>query len=104
MASEAPDIRLREDGTAQLSGKFTFGTVPAVYDAWRALAARTSRADLQHVTELDSAGLALLLEWSALLRDENRRLAVHNAPESLIGIAALCDAGEWLLIEGRATS
>ena len=101
MASEAPGIRMREDGTAQLAGKFTFGTVPAIYDAWQALATRTSKADLLDVTAFDSAGLALLLEWSARLRDENRQLTVLNAPESLLGLAALCDAGEWLRIDGR---
>jgi ABC-type transporter Mla MlaB component len=101
LANDTPAIGLGEDGAAELTGSFTFGTVAGIYADWETVATSTSRADLQGVTAFDSAGLALLLEWSALLRDENRQLTVTNAPESLLGLATLCDAGEWLHIQGR---
>jgi ABC-type transporter Mla MlaB component len=96
-----PRITGAGDGTASLSGPLTFGTVPGLYASWQALAHECVRADLKQVTAFDSAGLALLLEWSALLRDQGRPLAVVNAPASLQGLAELCDAGDWLSISGR---
>ena len=55
--------------------------------------------DLKDVNKIDSAGLALLLEWQSVFRKQSGNtdlIRVKNAPAALLKIARLCDAEEFL--------
>jgi phospholipid transport system transporter-binding protein len=76
------------DATATLqpvSGPLTFDTVPALLagsGGWFAAAGGVT-VDLQQVTQADSAGLALLLEWLRRARRAGCALAFVNIPPQM---------------------
>jgi phospholipid transport system transporter-binding protein len=75
----------RADGTVAVSGALTFETVPEYFAAsngWLGGSGALT-VDLQGVTRVDSAGVALLLEWLARARAANRALAFVNLPEQV---------------------
>jgi len=93
------------DGGIRLGGRLTFGTCSALYRELERLGEHETAAgpvDLSGVVEVDSAGLALLLEWQARQRRNGRRLALHDAPQSLLSLAQLADAVELLNLSGRS--
>jgi phospholipid transport system transporter-binding protein len=57
--------------------------------------------DLAGVTTIDSAGLALLLEWQSRAHAAGRELTVRNAPDGLLRLARLCEAVDLLNLSGR---
>lgn len=98
-----PDARLEvRDGAARISGDLTFTTVSALYDEMSRVARSgglPGSVDLSEVGRIDSAGLALLLEWQAAYRSEKGRdqlMDVSHPPDALIKIARLCDAEAYL--------
>ena len=86
-----------------LSGDLTFDTVSSLY-----LKSRTTpfhdngTVDLTGVTLVDSAGLALLLEWQSDARKRNSRLAFINAPSDLLRLAALSESTTLLGLAARS--
>jgi len=94
-----------EDGCARLAGALTFESVPDLYNKMPQLfqgRPQLDSLDLARVTEADSAGLALLLEWQAAHRPAARALQIRNAPASLMSLARLCEADELLDMTGRS--
>lgn len=85
-----------------VSGPLTFYSVPHIYAAsgkWFAAGALT--IDLEQVTQADSAGLALLIEWLRQARKANVSLTFANIPpqmQVLIRVNGLQDT----LINGKA--
>jgi phospholipid transport system transporter-binding protein len=81
-----------------LSGPLTLDTVADHYRASETLFAgdAVSAVDLGKVSKVDSAGLALLLEWQAMARKRGNRLAFRHAPQDLLRLAALAEASELL--------
>ena len=76
----------------------------AVYDLAKAEAAHGRHfddLDLDAVPKVDSSGLALLLEWQSIARRAGRSLHIRNAPADLLSLASLCEANDFLAIEGR---
>ena len=65
-----------------LSGDLTYKTVPAVFDQEIEFTEQT-RLDLSDVARIDSAGLALLVEWTCVARRQNKKLVLEQIPESL---------------------
>ncbi len=102
--AEACSLEVDATGVARLSGALTFRSVP---DLHREQASRfdgaesVSTLDLSGVDSVDSAGLALLLEWQAHRPEREGRLRVLNAPGSLISLARLCEADSVLDLSGR---
>ena len=95
-------IEASGDGTARLAGDLTFATVNGLFREFeRGLSggAAIDRIDLADVKGVDSAGLALLLEWQA--RRDGRELAMLNAPNALLRLARLCEADDLLQLSGR---
>ncbi len=91
-----------EGDAARLGGRLTFSTVKPLYEAVVA-AARDGKLprtlDLAEVSQIDSAGLALLLEWQSVFRREtgsDKLMDIHHPPEALLKIARLCDAENYL--------
>jgi phospholipid transport system transporter-binding protein len=45
--------------------------------------------DFSHVTNTDSAGLALMIEWIKLSRHQHAKLQFRNVPKQLLNLAKL---------------
>jgi phospholipid transport system transporter-binding protein len=98
METATAQVADRGAGRCKLSGALTLETVPWV---WRELATGGLRetavdADLTEVTDADSAGLALLIAWSATRRAAGGQLQFTGTPARLIALAKLTDAGALL--------
>ena len=102
--SESCNIKVGADGRVQLSGELTFESTPNLYRQTEALF-RDNRTidtiDLAGITTVDSAGLALMLEWQAGRVAAGKELRFRNAPSSLVSLAQLCEAFDLLGITGR---
>ena len=83
-------------------GPLTLATVAARYREFEPLwsgARPPGVVDLARTGRIDSAGLALLLEWQAQARRNGGALSFRNPPAGLLRLAALCEASEALGLE-----
>jgi phospholipid transport system transporter-binding protein len=86
-------------GHAKLNGTLGFTTVTALLPIG-AEAIRAGQAqviDLTNVTGSDSAGLALLIEWTSIARAASHALRYEQVPMSLLQLARLSDVEPLLL-------
>ena len=85
-------------GRFELSGDVGFGDAARLLaDGDAAFRGETAvEVDLARVARVDSAGLALLLEWSLSARDAGRRIVYRNVPGSLASLAGISDVSELL--------
>lgn len=58
--------------------------------------------DLANVTESDSSGLALLLEWLRLARKENRQIRFEHVPQQIVALARISEVDDLLLENGSS--
>ena len=87
-ASRAPDEVLA------LTGALSFETIPAVLEQSAQYAARTDlpdrlTIDFAGITGVDSAAVALLLEWRRQAAQRAKRLEFVNLPPNLLALAEL---------------
>jgi phospholipid transport system transporter-binding protein len=81
-----------------VSGELGFATVPGLLSS----TARSMRGegaievDLAGVTRADSAGLALLIEWTAASDRVGRKIRFIHVPAQLLSIARVCGLEEIL--------
>ena len=89
-ADEA-ELRAAGDGRYVLRGPVVFATAAGLLETSRRLFGNEPQltVDLSEVTRVDSAALALLLEWLRRARAEGRGLRYEGLPEKLHAIAAL---------------
>ena len=82
------------DDAARLlaEGDAAFGSQPAI------------EIDLARVARADSAGLALLLEWSLVAASAGRVLRYRNVPPAIASLAGISDVAELLAPGGGAAS
>lgn len=86
------------DGVVEVSGRMTFQTVPDFIARSGALMNSERGAvtlDFGKVELIDSAGVALMLEWMAQARAHQRELRFTNLPDQvrhLIGVSGLGEA------------
>jgi len=76
----------RGDGSFDISGRLTFDTVPRFQDLAGGLLQGNTlpvTIDMQGVTQADSAGLALMIEWLQMARAAKRELVFANIPEQM---------------------
>jgi phospholipid transport system transporter-binding protein len=94
----------REDGVLRLEGALDQHTVGRLFQDSRRLFAASPPAsvDLAALQHVDSAGLALLLEWQAWARRAGRTLTLRHAPAPLLQLARLSELDELLPLEGTA--
>lgn len=94
----APHLREIGGGRFELGGDLVFETVPGLLAAGDAALASQARAelDLKGVRRIDSAGLALLLEWALAARAAGRALGYRNAPPALAALSGLAEVGALL--------
>ena len=70
------------DGGYRLTGELTYRTVPAVFEQAIEFVDET-RMDLGNLYRIDSAGLALLVEWACAARRQGKSLVLWRIPDSL---------------------
>ena len=92
----------RGDGHFALSGEMTFDTAEQILQASeKPFEAHTRlEIDLSNVTESDSAGLALLLEWVTWANHTVREIRFSGMPERVLAIAKTTEV-EGLLTRGE---
>ncbi len=80
-----------EDGRLALLGELTFETVPGLSKSLDSMVEQEPqlRIDLAELERVDSAGLALLIEWTRLARVFGHTLEFINIPQQLLAIAHL---------------
>jgi phospholipid transport system transporter-binding protein len=89
---------MQGEGHFALQGPVVFGTASELLKAGNGLFARTHSAtlDLSQVTRVDSAALALLIEWLRQAERGGRVLRFSGMPDKLRAIARLTGADEIL--------
>jgi phospholipid transport system transporter-binding protein len=78
-------------GAYLVDGELSFATVPDLLERGRAVFAGGSSGPLElnlgGVTRVDSAGLALLIEWLKVARRARRSIVYVNVPEQMMAMA-----------------
>ena len=102
--TEECTLEFDDNGVARLCGPLTFATCAQLFKTIEERKRRgppTSTLDLEEVTRVDSAGLALLLELQARHVKAGQHLRMRNAPPGLIQLARLGNATELLDLSAR---
>lgn len=97
-AGDAPFIAATP-GIYRLQAPLQFASVPRLRRAGLKLvlaAAGDLTVDLAGVPAVDSAGLALLIDWLAVARAAHKRLRYVRAPQALVALARLSDVESLL--------
>lgn len=87
------------DGAFRVTGILDFTSVPEVWETSQPLlrqAGSSPSVDLAGVTRVDSAGLALVLEWVALAGQNNQQLRILRAPDKLLALARISETAAFL--------
>jgi phospholipid transport system transporter-binding protein len=84
---------------SRVSGALHFSTVSALLEPGAAAinAGHAAVIDLSTVSESDSSGLALLIEWLSIAKDARRPLRYANVPEQIKELARLSDVDGLLV-------
>lgn len=93
-AEATPVLHALQPGQFQLEGALTAHYVRRLQAAGMAAfaaGAAESRVDLARVTRVDSAGLALLIDWQAAFQQSGHKLHFVGGPQSLHALAQLSD-------------
>lgn len=92
------------DGKFVVSGILDATTVTAVLKRSYALfSGPTLQVDLAGVTESDSAGLALMLEWLRLARKKNQQITFLNMPHQIAALARISEVEDLFHPNGAAS-
>ena len=85
-------------GRWSLSGDLLFENAARLLDEGEAMFGADPRVDidLSKVGRVDSAGLALLVEWSVAARGGGRAVHYRNVPPVLGALAGISDLGQFL--------
>ncbi len=86
------------EGRYTLSGDLVFDSAAQLLAAGDAAFGSRPEAevDLAGVGRVDSAGLALLLEWSLTARGAGRTIRYRNMPDALASLAGISEVSELL--------
>lgn len=93
------DVEVNADGTIVVSGSLSYDTAADLLARTRdALRAGSGAAtiDLRGVERMDSAGLALMVEWLRLARAAQRPLSFVHLSEQLCEMIRVHDLGRTL--------
>lgn len=86
-------LEVVSEGCVKLHGELTFNTIMSLLiQAEQVLQAYSPTTfDLSAVTQSDSAGLALLVEWLRKARQKGQTIIFKNIPAQLASIMKVCD-------------
>jgi phospholipid transport system transporter-binding protein len=103
---QAQHAQLEADaaGRIRVSGVLDATTVGALLTQSRRSFAggNALNVDLSGVTEADSAGLALLIEWVRAARQSNRTIRFENVPAQITALARISEVEELLFGTAKA--
>ena len=93
-----PSISQIVPGEVILEGDFTFASVGQIAKTSNRLVLETPDTviDLAAVSDIDTAGLALLIGWLGMAKREGITLTFRNFPDSLWAIVCASNLDEWL--------
>lgn len=92
------------EGKVVVSGILDATTVTALLKRSDALFAGPAlQVDLAGVTESDSAGLALMLEWLRLARKKNQQISFVNMPQQIAALARISEVEDLFHPNGTAS-
>ncbi len=99
MMNEAQITRL-DDGRIKVSGFLGFGYVATLLDDSKVFFSGQEPLafDLASVGKIDSAGLALLIEWMCMAEKSGQRISFEHIPKQLLDIARVSGLDEILPI------
>jgi len=91
------------NGRFRVSGVLDAGTTPALLSESRErfAAEKTIDVDFAPVTESDSAGLALLIEWMRIARRQGQKLRFSNVPPQVAALARISEVEDLLATAER---
>ena len=91
------EVLRADDGRWVLAGPLTISNVAGVLAASVGVPLpSTGRVDLKGVDPVDSAGVAILLEWKRRALAEGMQLAFENVPPTMVSLAELYGVDELL--------
>lgn len=98
----AAEIIAVGDGVFKVTGPMVFATAGELLESSRKLfASQTSlRVDLSDVTHVDSAALALLIEWLRRARQQQCSVHIEHVPKKLLSIARLTGVEDIIATPG----
>ena len=96
------NIQRAPDGRLEASGVLGYATAGRALPAGLALIPRGSACtiDLSRVTEADSAGLAVLVEWLATAKARGTVIRYQGIPAQILAVARISDLDD-LLTDGH---
>lgn len=90
---------VRQDGdTLAVTGEIDFGSAEAALEQGRAAIESTANltVDLSGVTQSNSAGLAVLIEWLGIARRSGHAVTFTGVPTGLRQLAEVCQVDQLL--------
>ena len=98
MASESFEFEALGGGRFAIRGAFGFKTVTAILERSRQLFDDVAviKLDFSGVSDADSAGLALLLEWVSWARSARREMRFFEIPSQIRAVAEISEVDEIL--------
>ena len=96
------DITAAAPGRLEARGTICYDSAARALQAGLALIPRGQPCtiDLSNVTEADSAGLAVLVEWLATARKRNSSIHYEGIPAQILAVARISDLDD-LLTDGK---
>jgi len=91
-------LEAQADGRYRLAGDLGFDAAADILQRGRAAFAGESavRVDLAEVSDADSAGLAVILQWVGEARREGRDLRFDNLPKRLADLARISGVSDFV--------
>lgn len=105
MTAQATAAQSDQPHTHRVAGALTASRVPELLresKQWFA-SGQDLVLDLSAVTQADSAGVALLLDWTRQARRQQVRLHLNNIPEQMQAIIDFCALGDILGLSSNST-
>jgi phospholipid transport system transporter-binding protein len=98
VAGPAFEFEPMSGGRFAIRGVFGFSTVSEILERSRKLfeGVPVIKVDFSGVTDADSAGLALLLEWVSWARSAERELRFFDVPPQIQAVARISEVEEIL--------
>ena len=90
------------EGRLRLQGELSFRTVPQVLAQGETLFEQVPSSvaiDLQGVSRSDSAGVALLVEWTRAAHRRHKNIVFRNVPPQMRSIVEVCGLEDILSLE-----
>jgi len=88
-----------DDGRLLVAGELSMATVPNFLKQNNLQGSDGEiHIDLQGVERADSAGVALLIEWQRVARQQQKTIRFHNIPSQMLAIARLSGVDELLAL------